>query len=118
MEINSNTIKIIGTAEIPEPLIRKHEYHLMLCADCDEVTCKDNYDGKENLIWKLKLKGSADIITDNGEKVIVAKAKGSKSSKLRWGISKIDDYDSVLDVLINHTEELCEWAKQIKQKYG
>jgi hypothetical protein len=117
MELNSNFIQLSGKAEIDTPLELSRDYDVMIRCNCTSIQKQDRQDQTYDFIYKIRPTGTIGMIDDKGE-VKAAKVIGSKSKKLRWEIEKVDDYDMVMDICINHPEELCEWAQTTKLKYG
>ena len=85
--IDSHEIKIIGGANIEhsegDKLELKHDYTIGAIVNCSEIAIKDNQDGTERRVYKMKLTGGLLISGDWGEKPIKAKGKGSPSQKMR-----------------------------------
>ena len=117
MELNSHNISLSGKAEINNPLELGHDYDLMIRCNCTAIQKVDRQDGTYDFIYKIKPTGTIGMVDDKGE-ISTARVKGSKSQLLRIRIEEIDSYDLVMDVMLNHPEELVEWTKQTKEKYG
>ncbi len=109
---NSNTIKIIGTAELPNGLEMGQDYIIAARMGIPEISKQDNEDGTFTYQHKGKL--THIELANPAGKTFKGVAKGSKSQKLRWRIMEHGDndyYEKVMDHFINHLEEILEQWK-------
>lgn len=84
MEINERSIKITGTANIPQDLVNGNEYAIAISnAEVRNVSEAPTDDGKVNKMFSLKLSAFSEvnIVSNNG--VVTGKVKGTNSVALR-----------------------------------
>lgn len=104
--MNSNTIKIIGTAEIPEALEMGFDYAIAGRLSVPSIEKQDNQDGSFTYQHKGKLQ-LIQIVNKSG-KTFKGIAKGSKSQKLRWKIMERGDND-FYELVMNSIIENIDW---------
>ncbi len=112
MAQDSNTIRIIGSAEIPEGLEMGFDYVIAGKVTIKKIEKEDNEDGGYTYSHKGKLQ-LVEIVNKAG-KTFKGVAKGSKSQKLRWRIMEHmdnDGYEILMDKLIDNLESIIEFLK-------
>lgn len=117
MELGSNVLQLSGRAELDQPLELSHDYNIMIRCGCVAIQKVDNHDNTFNFIYKIKPSGIVGLVDDQGV-ANYAKVKGSPSSRWRWEVEKIDDYTTIMETMLNHPEEVCEFVISLRQKYG
>jgi len=105
--MSNYTIKIIGTAELPESLEMGYDHVVAGRMSIVSIEKQDNQDGSFTYQHKGKLT-HIEVVNKAG-KTFKGVAKGSKSQKLRWRIMERGDndyYEKVMDFLINNLDEV------------
>lgn len=82
--MNSHTIKISNSAEIPEPLEMDRTYKISLEGDCKDIKKSSNDDGSFTYTYNVKLL-TAEIEDDLGQTLKIVDKK-KQSQKLRQQI--------------------------------
>lgn len=87
--MESNKLKLIGSAELNESLEINHDYALAVEGTVTDITKSSDEQGGFVYSHKLKLR-VCEVLKSNGE-IIKAKVKGSESVKTRLAILGIKD---------------------------
>lgn len=92
MEVNERSIKITGTANIPEDLTNGKEYALTIsAAEVRTVSDTPTDDGKINRTFTLKLSNFSEVNFISEREVVKGSAKGKQSVALRRAIENLFD---------------------------
>jgi len=92
MTTNEHKLKIIGQANIPQPLRNGFTYDLeILNAEVREIKRVPNDDGTEDEIAKLVISELSEVILKSGGKEMKATKKGSQSKVAHYLITQIAD---------------------------
>jgi len=102
MQINSNSLKIAGKAELPSDIEIAHNYHISLEGSVTGFKVEDNEDGTFNKIYDFK-PVKVDLLTPLG-KSLKLKDPRKNSQKMRNYLFKVyhdegycEDFDLVYD---------------------
>lgn len=109
----NHTLKIIGTAELPNALEMGQDYIVAGKLSIPKIEKIDNEDGTFTFCHKAKL--IQIELADKAGKTYKGVAKGSKSQKLRWRILETTDndgYEAVMTKLIDNWEDINEFLNQ------
>lgn len=94
--MNSNVLKITGSAELSEPLELSKDYLISVNCGIDSVKKQSDEQGGFEYIYSARLR-TCEILKDNG-KIMKAKVKGSMSKKIRREIElRQPDYKPDMD---------------------
>ncbi len=106
--MNSYTLKIGGTSEIPTTLEMGHDYVVAGKLSVTSIEKIDQENGEFEFCHKSKLH-SIELVNKLG-KTVKGKAKGSQSQKLRWSIMEKENtedyYQLVMSKLIENLDEV------------
>ena len=105
--MNSNTLKITGIVELPEPLEKRHDYTFAGRLTVRSIESLDNEDGTDTDLHKAQLTHIA-IVNKLGATVKGVK-KGSKSQVLRFKIMEHGDdefYQKAMGKIIDNLEDI------------
>ena len=109
---NSYTLRIIGIAELPNPLIMGFDYEIKAKVAIPKIEKIDLENGEFEYLHKAKMI-NIELATQ-GNKAVKGTAKGSKSQKLRWRIlerTDNDGYEKIMDAIINNLDEVLNILK-------
>ncbi len=104
---NSNTLKIIGTCELPNNLEMGVDHKIIAKVSIPKVEKIDLENGEYEFCHKGRLL-NIELTTNEG-KSFKARVKGSKSQKLRWAIMEFGDadyYEQAMDKIIANLETI------------
>src|SRR5690348_14878227 len=108
--MNSNTLKIIGTCELPEALAMGTDYVIAAKISIPQISKIDLENGEYEFCHKGKIQ-NVELVTAAG-KTLKAVAKGSKSQVLRLKILERGlDYDSTMSLLLDNLDEILTLLK-------
>lgn len=113
--MNSHTLRIANSAEIPEPIEMDRTYRLSLEGDCKDIKKSSNDDGSFTYTYTLKLL-TAEIEDDLGQTLHISD-KRKQSQKLRQQIefSRIESgsttdseeyYNRVMTAVRHHLQNI------------
>lgn len=107
--MNSHALKIVKTAELPEPLEMGFDYAVAGRMAVVDINKHDEQDGTFTFTYKGQLT-HIQVVNKIG-KTVKAVAKGSKSQVLRYKIMEHGDndfYEATMSKLIDNLDEVLE----------
>lgn len=111
--MNSHTLKINGTAELPTTLEMGHDYIVAGKLSVTSIEKIDQENGEFEFCHKSKLH-SIELVNKIGA-TVKGKAKGSQSQKLRWKIMEKQNteefYKLIMGKIIDNLDEILEMLK-------
>lgn len=106
--MNSHTLKINGTAELPTTLEMGHDYVVAGKLSVTSIEKIDQENGEFEFCHKSKLH-SIELVNKLGQ-TVKSKAKGSQSQKLRWAVMEHENteeyYQKVMSKIIENLDEI------------
>lgn len=111
--MNSNTLKISGSAELPQALEMGKEYQIQLQGEILTITKRNEQDGSFTYTHTLK----PVLVEILGEREnIKAIPKGSSSQKWRNAVGAIkgfEEYDKLMGKMLLHADQVIEFVDNL-----
>lgn len=105
--MSSQSIKINGSFEIPEPVELDKSYDLTLRGGVTSISKYSEENGEFSYVFNLKPE-FGEVTMDKG-KTLKLRKKGSQSQRLRADILSRDlDYEGTMSKIITHLDALLE----------
>lgn len=98
------SLKITGTASIPEKLETDKAIYIIAELDCYEVSKRNKQDGDNEIVYKTKIVGAAEI--KQGDKKQITKDKTKASQRLRWAIEATGRAKGVDDLELYYQQRM------------
>lgn len=92
MEIDELRLKLSGSACLTNPLILTKSYDLEIkSVECRQISEIPNDDGTKDLVYKLVINETSEILIKSEKETIKARKKGSQSQVLRIVLQDLAD---------------------------